>query len=334
MLGLVTTVKNEVRLLRRNLLYHRWLGVERVYVYDDGCEDGTGASVADLPDVLFLPTVPPDAYAGRPELEWVVAHHGDHVVSRQVLNTLDAQRRAEEDGLRWLLFSDVDELILPPGGARPGALREHLAGLPAEVEAVRFLPLECVQDVMERADPYDVGLFKDASVRIRRSCPDPLTRRMHRFDWIYGHKKGKSIVRLGLDAFPRNPHRFGHRDGRKLRERVERWVLHYKFSDFGGFLQHQRLHEYGTEDVVRVPIMPARLFFSQLARVLDEEELARYYERWLLFSPAELFRLRLRGLVGRAPLVAAPDLLPVLRDVAPCRAPPTAGGASSHGGSR
>jgi len=61
-IGLVTTVKNEQALLRRNLLYHHYLGVDEGYVYADDPADGTIQTVADLPFVRPRSTVPADRF--------------------------------------------------------------------------------------------------------------------------------------------------------------------------------------------------------------------------------------------------------------------------------
>ena len=50
-IGLVLTVKNEERLLRTNLIYHKALGVSNIFVYFDNSKDGGRNSIEDLEDV-------------------------------------------------------------------------------------------------------------------------------------------------------------------------------------------------------------------------------------------------------------------------------------------
>ncbi len=62
-LSMVITVKNERALLRDNLLYHHFVGVDHFYVYSDGGTDGTIESVCDLPYVMTADSVPPSLFA-------------------------------------------------------------------------------------------------------------------------------------------------------------------------------------------------------------------------------------------------------------------------------
>ena len=50
-IGIATTVKNEEALLRYNLLYHHYLGVDKFFIFSDGSTDKTIESVEDLPFV-------------------------------------------------------------------------------------------------------------------------------------------------------------------------------------------------------------------------------------------------------------------------------------------
>ena len=63
-IGLVITQKNEARLLRQNLEYHRFLGVTHFYVFDDGSSDDSMRSIRGVPglscpDLEGLADVPP-----------------------------------------------------------------------------------------------------------------------------------------------------------------------------------------------------------------------------------------------------------------------------------
>ena len=51
--ALVITARDEKAALPQNLKYHRFVGAERIFVYDDGSTDGTAEAVRDLPGVRY-----------------------------------------------------------------------------------------------------------------------------------------------------------------------------------------------------------------------------------------------------------------------------------------
>ncbi len=308
--AVVMTVRDEVEFLRSNLLYHRHLGVKAAYVYDDGSTDGTPDSVADLDFVRLGRTV--DASSLPPELRTDADDAPDrYVTSRQNINTLDAMRQAREDGIDWLLAIDADELACVDLAKQPaGALARGFATVPDEVEAVVLRPLEIVQRRLSYDDVMaQETLFKRADVGLRHRTFDPFSQTFHRVRGVYGHTAGKSAARLSADLRPATVHRFRRRDGSKARSVDGGWLLHYYCHSFEAFVRkfrlfrdHPDVHLRGHEVQLQ-----KRLWRDVVNRSgMSEDELRDYYQRWVMFSDAEIAGLRRDswlGLVPRRPAV-------------------------------
>ena len=296
-IALVMTVRDEVELLRDNLVYHHYLGVRIAYVYDDGSTDGTPDSVADLPFVSMASSVrPPDAsVAGDADDE-----ARRYVTSRQNLNTLDAMQRARADGADWLLAIDADELACVDLEAQePGALAAALDRVPAGVEAVILHPLENVQRRIEFPDVMaGETLFKRADVGLRHRTLDPFTGRVHTVRGVYGHTAGKSVARLSADLRPATVHRFRRADGSPARSEPMGWLLHYYCHSFEAFVRKFRLiadhpdrHLRGHEVQLQ-----KRLWREVVNRSgMSDDELREYFRAWVQFDEATIARLRRPG---------------------------------------
>ncbi len=110
-------VKNEAPYLLEWVAYHRVIGVEFFYIYDNESTDGTAQILASLQragiiEVISWPTIP--------------GH------SPQVMAYNDACKRFNQES-EWLAFIDADEFILPHAD---GAVRDFLAKYPEDVGAV------------------------------------------------------------------------------------------------------------------------------------------------------------------------------------------------------
>ena len=93
---LFTVCRNEAHLLPHFLDHYRALGVERIYVIDNGSTDATAALLAGMEDVWHLHTTA-HYYSANDGCDWV----------RAVVE-------AEAPG-RWGIFADADELLVWPG---------------------------------------------------------------------------------------------------------------------------------------------------------------------------------------------------------------------------
>ncbi|HYB40497.1 MAG TPA: glycosyltransferase family 2 protein [Candidatus Methylomirabilis sp.] len=306
-IALATTVKNEAALLRSNILYHRYLGVDRFFVYADDPADGTLETVADLPFVCARPSVPIEQFDEHPAFALEVAHY-ENLPSRQVLNAFDAMARAREAGADWLVHLDPDELIcLDVRETRPDQLRARLSTLDPAVEAAWFPPLEVVQTGAEASNIFEEAVvFKRPLRTITRRVPDPITGAMVTVPSYYGHTEGKSAVRLTANAKPVGPHRFRRMNETPLRTSRQGYVLHYYAYSFEDF--HKKFSNMRTELEVfpRGGTMPVQKRLWK--RMVNEAQMSRealegYYRRWVVLSPEDVARWRRWGKVfGLVPL--------------------------------
>ncbi len=298
-IGLVTTVRNEQALLRRNLVYHHHLGVDVAYVYADDPADTTLETVRDLPFVCPRSTVPADKYRGHPAFA-DLAESYQYVPSRQVLNVFDAMGEARADELDWLFHLDPDELLcLDLEATRPGDLPARLSALPPGVEMVWFEPLEVVQTGSAYDNVFaEAVLFKRPIRGIARTVDNPVTGSPVSISSYYGHVAGKSGVKLSADARPANPHRFVRADGASLSAETVGHLLHYFAYDFDDF--HKKLlHMKSQSDVLRggAQRTPQKRLWKAIMNGPDmsREALEDYYRRWVVFPPDLLDRWRGHG---------------------------------------
>lgn len=307
--ALVTTVRDEEVLLRHNLRYHHFLGVDLCFVYSDGSTDGTVESVASLPFVQCGPSLAADAAPAGPELARAITHLASHTTARQVVNMADAIERARAAGCAWLLAIDADELAcVDPDRAEPGALRILLAGLPADVECVRLPTLEVVQLDRPYANVFaEQTLFKRGGAPIRRRVRDPLRGGSVPARGFYGHTTGKVAVRLSAAVVPRTPHRFTRPDGSPLATATAGHLLHYYCHDFPSFVaKFRRFRDHPDVHLWNAPVEPLKRLWRDVVNHegLTPDDLRAYYRRWVAFDERRVRRLgraRWFGLVPRRP---------------------------------
>src|SRR5690554_8106860 len=91
-IALVLTVKNEFRLLRNNLLYHKAIGVDRAFVYFDNTTDNGRESIADLDFATISDSVSPGKYAHLKYLHKFNSHAAEHHTARHCLNPFADQQ--------------------------------------------------------------------------------------------------------------------------------------------------------------------------------------------------------------------------------------------------
>jgi Glycosyl transferase family 2 len=325
LIALVMTVRDEVDLLRTNLGYHRFLGVDLMYVYDDGSSDGTPESIGDLDSAEVLSSVDPRKFSGRSELAMMAAAAPTLLTARQTLNTVDAMERARAAGAEWLISIDADELVATHLiNEEPGQLAIALGKVPAQTESVIFPTLEMVQ----RRAAYDhvmaqETLFKRADARrLSRDVWDPFLGKVRRLPLVYGHLVGKSALRLRVDAVPYSVHRFRHVSGRRLSEAVVGHLLHYYCVDENAFIRKFRLMRDEPDVFLHGEQVPAqkRLWRDVVNRSgLSDDELREYFCRWVMFDERQLKELthrRLGPLPRASAVVEAPAVQRVLEAMA------------------
>ena len=296
-IAVVMTVRDEREFLRKNLLYHRFLGVTHFYIYDDGSEDGSVSSVADLPYVTARQSVAVSEVDVGSDLAVAARKHSTDHVARQMLNSAHAIELARAAGCSWLLGFDADELIcVDRSTAAAGSLAGFLAAQPQSVDVVTFRPLEAVQ---RRARYDDVmteeTLFKVGSAGTTRETYDPFEKRTHEIDAVYGHKAGKQAVRTTIASIPYSVHRFRAPGGKKLRNVDKGDVLHYYAPDFESFVHKFRTMKDHPDQHVdgRTVVIQKRLWRDVVNKSgMTDEELRDYYQRWVMFDDEQLKRMR------------------------------------------
>lgn len=109
-LGLLAILKNERLNLREWVDHHRWQGVDRFFLIDNGSTDGGGELLAEERAAGVVEWYP------RPRPHAQVNHY------REVFRTAGIRRKVE-----WLAMADLDEFWYAPQGSLP----EELARLEA-----------------------------------------------------------------------------------------------------------------------------------------------------------------------------------------------------------
>jgi hypothetical protein len=341
----VVTVRNERDLLRQNILFHRYLGVSRFYVFIDGSTDDTPRTVADLDCVELLPSISTgsllaDAHRGRLEqsarFRLTVESAHSHHTARQILNTCAALERARASGISWLLSFDADELLCPDTDT---LARDQLAWLLSEIDAgveqVVFPPLEMLQRDTTYSNVFaEATVFKRPDAQNPHPVYDPFKKQLlwyhqhaaagidgsvrytERFSWWYGHRAGKYAVRVGAGVVPL-VHHCEYYGGGQPASVARGCLLHYTLYNCGAFINKFRnFGRYPDRQEHGVPLTYRKRLWRDL--VNDEEhagqDICSYYRRWVAFSNAELQRFS----------SAHPDALVVVRAPSYFWAPPAA----------
>jgi len=331
-LGLVMTIRNERALLRRNLLYHRFAGVDKVFLYLDRCTDGSPETVDDLPFVQIAPTTDPETLRDRPGAE-VYVENPEQVTARQALNVIRALDLAAEEGLDWLMHIDADELVCPNAEAvDEGDLKRFFESVDDDVESVQFPPYEVCARRLEYEDVFtEETLFTPPDASGTRTLYNPIDGSSIKADLTLGHHKGKSAVRVGPDVIPRGPHEFLHLDHRKPNTITRGLLLHFYLHSFSQFVQKFRNMVDRPNTWIRgQPIRPQKRLWRDMVNSgnFDDDELRDYFERWVLVTDDEVRRRR-RGLrvcgipLAKPTLVEIPAARRTFDSIDDARAPDT-----------
>lgn len=310
-LALVITVKNERKLLRENLIYHHFLGIEHTYIYLDGTDDGTEETIKDLKFVSISNSVDPEPYQGQPEIREFIEHHAEHHVARQCLNVYHTQKLAMKAGYDWLISLDADELLcVDPLYSYPNQLIDFFNGIDPGIEMVRFTTLEIVQRKMTYKNVFsEETLFKESGAKLQHLLYDPFKHRIFRIRKFYGQTMGKAAIRTNVVCKPRTTHKFVGLDERYLVRVWQGYLLHYYGYDFDDFIkkyrnfQHRPDKHLSGNDVEYIK----RLWRDMVNRSdMSIDDIRAYYQRWFLFKPLEVARLsrsRILGLIKTEPQI-------------------------------
>lgn len=289
-IALTTCVRDEAEALPDWLAYHRRLGVDRVYVYLDRCQDGSAAAVRDHPYATAIPADAPDG------LVWLTEH--------QNRCAEDALARARDDGCSWLLHLDVDELawggtpIAPGPDPDDGLLPPLVADLPDEVDSVRLLPLEVVPERRLAHQPH----WRFAHVQhprvLARDVLDPGTGDVVRLTRLLAHPRGKVLVRTASPVQPIDAHGWS-RHGAPATEVQRGWHLHEVTTSPQQWRTKYAKLAFEPE---RWPAgnsiaFPKQAWKEASVRMTDTE-VEQYWHQWVAVSPEAVDEALAAGTIG------------------------------------
>ena len=299
-IALVLTVKNEERLLRNNLLYHKAIGADHIFVYFDNTTDEGKGTIADLDFVSINNSVPAEKYAHLEYLEKFTSQAEEHHTARQCLNTFDADRQCEKAGIDWLISLDADELICTDF-KEPSNLKSFFERIDENVDVVNFKTLEALQQRENYGNVFmEETLFKQNRKQKKgedfyKNLFNPFTKTSEKFSWWYGQHLGKGAVRVGKGIIPHNVHRFKSIDNSKAETANAGNVLHYHAYDaedfikkFTNFSDHPNTFLSGNK------VESIKLLLRDIVNNsgMDNNELHDYFRKNLLFSEAEVQDLK------------------------------------------
>lgn len=313
--ALVITVRNERALLRSNLRYHRFLGIEQAFVFLDHTTDDTAATIRDLGFVHLRPSIDPARANNWPGARVYVDHAHFHS-ARQCLNLMSVLREARAHGLDWVVHLDADELLcLDRHHAEPGCLPAELASVDPSVESVRFVPLEVCPTAPFEGCPFrsQREFVLTRGHRARRTLWDPVRQSKFKAPLALGHRKGKRAVRVEADLVPRGPHEFLRRDRQRPHE-VERGdLLHFYLTSPEHFIRKFRnLSDRPDTLLGGKPIARHKRLWRDMVNggIFSERELVDYFQTWIMLPDRTRNAFRTpRSRLGRRPLD------PILTDV-------------------
>ena len=294
-IALVLTVKNEARLLRRNLLYHKAIGVDRVFVYFDNTTDNGKESIEDLDFVRTSKSVPIEKYVHLAYLKKFTTQREEHHTARQCLNTFDAQQQCKEENIDWLISLDADELICSDF-RNPSDLKSFFLKIDEGIEEVKFQVLEVLQRKKSYENVFaEETLFKSNINAFSKSLYNPFKRSKQEFFWWYGQGVGKGAIRVSSDLIPYNVHHYQKVDG-NIPLRIEKGnVLHYHAYDSEDFIKKfTNFNNHPDKFLSGTKVESIKLLLRDVVNSsgLDEKQLENYFIENLMFNEKEIKKIR------------------------------------------
>lgn len=295
-LAIVITVKNERFLLRKNILYHNFIGVDHFYIYLDGSTDKTEETLKDLSFITLANSIDQERYKNVNEIKEFLNNYETHHTARQNLNIFHTLQLAKNAGFDWLIAVDADELICPNIQIiYKNQLKEFFTSIQSNIDMVRFKTLEVVPRKMEYENVFaDETLFKNHKSIINHKIYDPYKNRIITIKGFYGQTMGKSAVRTSISAKPKTMHKFVGLNGDVLSYIWKGFLLHYNCYDFSDFLKKfQGFKNHPNNYLSGNQVEYTKLLWRDLVNDPGKsiEDLSEYFESWVIFKPIEIKKL-------------------------------------------
>ena len=328
--ALVLTVKNEARVLRNNLRYHRAIGAHHIFVYFDGTTDEGKATIQDLDYVTVQDSVAAATYQQYAFLDKFTSQAAEHHTARQCLNTYDAQQQCAKMGIDWLISIDADELVCPNIDMQV-SLPEFFGDIAKGVEVVYLQTKEVLQRKSSYGNVFaEETLFKSVPTyqsrlkNIYKQFYNPCTKEKQRFSYWYGQTMGKGAIRIGQGVIPHNVHRYKKEDGSTPRTRKVGFVLHYHAYDAQDFIKKfTNFSKHPDTFLSGNAVESLKLLLRDVVNKsgMSEAALERYFEAQLMFQESEVKQLqanRYLGVLKRspAPLTTIHSVAAVFKSIA------------------
>jgi len=295
------TVKNEERILRKNILYHQSIGVSHFFIYFDGTTDKGRESIIDLENVTSSKSVSKETYQNNQSLELFIDRYVTHHTARQCLNTHDAKQQCKRDGIDWLISIDPDELVVPDNKKD---VISFFKDINQKIDLVHFNVYECLQRKEHYTDVFrEEVLFKRETPFIRNSFfPDILNTGRVKNSYVYGHSAGKAALRVNSQIIPWTVHTYTTSSGTPPNTIHVGKLLHYHSYDFEDFMKKfTNFRNYPSTLIHGDLSERQKKFFVNLVNSsnLRQKELRSFFTQHILFSRSELFKIRLMNFIYR-----------------------------------
>jgi hypothetical protein len=317
-ISIVMTVKNETVLLVNNIKYHRYLGVEKFYIYfDNGFNDAGYDLIKDFPDVVCLLHPDLETYAGVSFLQGSAKYFDTQVMYRQPFDIHDAMIRSRAVGIEWLIPCDPDELIyLEDRALSEGELRDYFDEIPLEIDQVIFAPREIVTRRMAYKNVFaEETLFKKTERKFPKIFYEKMNGRFKIKNGKYGHIWGKAAARLSSSVVTGGVHYFlaNSESSEKAPSIKVNGLLHYYAYDYSDFIKKFRNFK-GHFRAYPDGVLPSykKLLWVDVVNHPDytEDDIAKYFQRWVCFSWLEIFIWKLWGV-----FVEIPDAVRIFKEI-------------------
>lgn len=309
-IAMAITVRNEEALLRINLLYHHYLGVDRCYVFSDGTTDDTLEQIQDLPFVRIYDSVPFENYKERPEIKRFIENLETHFAARQNLHTYLSTKRAREEGMDWILALDTDELaVVDLKNSYKGQLKDLFQSFSPKIEMVNFPTVEILQRNFEYKNVFaEETLFKNTGFSKKRHVYDPIHDRTIKIKGFYGHTRGKSALKLSVDAVPLDSHDFVSPNNAGLASMNVGTLLHYHCYSYSDFIKKFRNFKNHSDRYLNGgKVEYQKILWRNMVNSpqFSDEYLRGYYQKWVMFTEEEIRKLKKTKQFGVFPITPA-----------------------------